>query len=80
MESSIITILSQEKNKMMKLEEITKELKVQDTTKLLAVIKNLEETGIIFRDKKGRYTLITNTNLKRGLIKITKKKGPIVIF
>ena len=31
MESSIITILSQEKNKMMKLEEITKELKVQDT-------------------------------------------------
>ena len=62
MESSIITILSQEKNKMMKLEEITKELKVQDTTKLLAVIKNLEETGIIFRDKKGRYTLITNTN------------------
>ena len=34
MESSIITILSQEKNKMMKLEEITKELKVQDTTKL----------------------------------------------
>ena len=47
MESSIITILSQEKNKMMKLEEITKELKVQDTTKLLAVIKNLEETGII---------------------------------
>ena len=65
---------------MMKLEEITKELKVQDTTKLLAVIKNLEETGIIFRDKKGRYTLITNTNLKRGLIKITKKKGPIVIF
>ena len=80
MESSIITILSQEKNKTMKLEEITKELKVQDTTKLLAVIKNLEETGIIFRDKKGRYTLITNTNLKRGLIKITKKKGPIVIF
>ena len=80
MESSIITILSQEKNKMMKLEEITKELKVQDTTKLLAIIKNLEETGIIFRDKKGRYTLITNTNLKRGLIKITKKKGPIVIF
>ena len=74
MESSIITILSQEKNKMMKLEEITKELKVQDTTKLLAVIKNLEETGIIFRDKKGRYTLITNTNLKRALIKITKKK------
>ena len=65
MESSIITILSQEKNKMMKLEEITKELKVQDTTKLLAVIKNLEETGIIFRDKKGRYTLITNTNLKK---------------
>lgn len=58
MESSIITILSQEKNKMMKLEEITKELKVQDTTKLLAVIKNLEETGIIFRDKKGRYTLL----------------------
>lgn len=76
MESSIITILSQEKNKMMKLEEITKELKVQDTTKLLAVIKNLEETGIIFRDKKGRYTLITNTNLKRGLIKITKKEIP----
>ena len=80
MESSIITILSKEKNKMMKLEEITKELKIQDTTKLFAVIKNLEETGIIFRDKKGRYTLITNTNLKRGLIKITKKKGPIVIF
>ena len=52
MESSIITILSQEKNKMMKLEEITKELKVQDTTKLLAVIKNLEETGIIFVIKK----------------------------
>ena len=61
MESSIITILSKEKNKMMKLEEITKELKVQDTTKLLAVIKNLEETGIIFRDKKGRYANSTSS-------------------
>ena len=55
MESSIITILSQEKNKMMKLEEITKELKVQDTTKLLAVIKNLEETGIIFQGGSDIY-------------------------
>lgn len=79
MESSIITLLSEDKNKMMRIEEISKILK-EPIEGLIKVLKSLEEIGIIFRDKKGRYTLITNTTLKRGIIKVTKKKGPIVIF
>lgn len=79
MESSIITILSQEKNKMMKLEEITKELKVQDTTKLLAVIKILKRQVLSFVIKRKIYPNYQYQFKKRSN-QDNQKKGPIVIF
>lgn len=80
MESSIITLLNMKKNKILRLEEIAKELLVEDIDRFNEAIKKLEEDGIIYRDKKGRYTLLSNTTLKKGKIKITKRKGPIVVF
>ena len=80
MESSIITLLSMKKNKIMRLEDISKELGVEDSERFNKAIKSLEEEGVIFRDKKGRYTMTSNTSLKKGKIKITKRKGPIVVF
>lgn len=68
------------KNKILRLEEIAKELLVEDIDRFNEAIKKLEEDGIIYRDKKGRYTLLSNTTLKKGKIKITKRKGPIVVF
>ena len=80
MESNIITLLNMKKNKILRLEEIAKELLVEDIDRFNEAIKKLEEDGIIYRDKKGRYTLLSNTTLKKGKIKITKRKGPIVVF
>ncbi len=80
MESSIVTLLSMKKNKIMKLEDISKALDTHDSKRFMMSIKVLEEEGIIFRDKKGKYTLTSNTTLKKGKIKVTKRKGPIVVF
>ena len=57
MESSIVTLLSMKKNKIMKLEDISKALDTHDSRRFMMSIKVLEEEGIIFRDKKGKYTL-----------------------
>ena len=65
MESSIVTLLSMKKNKIMKLEDISKALDTHDSKRFGAAIKVLEEEGIIFRDKKGKYTLTSNTTLKK---------------
>ena len=80
MESSIVTLLSMKKNRIMRLEDISKELDINDSERFMNAIKVLEEEGIIFRDKKGKYTLTSNTSLKKGKIKVTKRKGPIVVF
>ena len=77
MESSIVTLLSMKKNRIMRLEDISKELDINDSERFMNAIKVLEEEGIIFRDKKGKYTLTFNTSLKKGKIKVTKRKGPI---
>lgn len=57
MESSIVTLLSMKKNRIMRLEDISKELDINDSERFMNAIKVLEEEGIIFRDKKGKYTL-----------------------
>lgn len=79
MTSKIVHLLSKEKRTALKLEEITKELK-ENSDEVQKTLKSLEEDGIIFRDKKGKYTLVANTTLKKGIIKITKRKGPIVVL
>ncbi len=77
MESSIIALLG--KKKTLRLEEIEAYLK-EDGDKLSLAIMRLMEDGIIFRDKKGRYTLVANTTFQKGKIKVTKRRGPIVVL
>ena len=47
MESSIITLLNMKKNKILRLEEIAKELLVEDIDRFNEAIKKLEEEIII---------------------------------
>ena len=79
MESSIIELLSIKKSNNLKIEEISKLLgvKIED---VLDTINRMEEEGIIYRSKSDRYMLVANTTLKKGIIKVTKRKGPIVVL
>lgn len=79
MESSIIELLSIKKSNNLKIEEISKLLgvKIED---VLDTINRMEEEGIIYRSKSDRYMLVANTTLKKGIVKVTKRKGPIVVL
>ena len=77
MESKIINLLSIKSNISMSIEEIERNLEA-DRNSILKILKELEEYGTIYKSKKGRYSLVSRTTLKRGIVKITKRKGPIV--
>ena len=77
MESIIINLLSIKSNISMSIEEIERNLEVDKKT-LLKTLDALEEYGTIYKSKKGRYSLVSRTSLKVGLVKLTSRKGPIV--
>lgn len=79
MESKIIELLSNKVTGNLKVEEIAKRLGL-GKEEIIEPIKFLEESGTIFLDKGGRYGLVSRTSMKRGTIKITKRKGPIVVL
>lgn len=79
MEHEIIKLLSNKMSSNLRLEEIAKRLGVKKE-ELEEVIKALEEDGTIFLDKGGKYLLTSRTSMKRGTIKVTKRKGPIVVL
>ena len=79
MESSIIELLSIKKSNNLKIEEISKLLGVE-IEDVLDTINRMEEEGIIYRNKSDKYMLVANTTLKKGIIKVTKRKGPIVVL
>lgn len=79
MEHKIIELLNNKMTSNLKLEEIREHLKI-NKEELEKVLKFLEEEGTIFKDKSGRYILTSKTSLKRGTIKVTKRKGPIVVL
>ncbi len=79
MRKSIIELLESKKNNCLSMREISKELEI-DEEDLLDEINKLEEEGIIFHNKSGKYTLLTNTSLEKGIVKITKRRGAIVVL
>jgi len=79
MEHRIIELLSNKMTGNLRVEEIVNYLGVsKDEVK--DAIKFLEEDGTIFLDKSQRYCLTSKTSLKKGTVKVTKRKGPIVVL
>lgn len=79
MESEIIELLSIKKNNNLKVDEIASILgkdkeEVQNTLRLLG------KDGIVYKNNNDRYILVSNTSLKKGTIKITARKGAIVVL
>ena len=79
MRKSIIELLESKKNYCLSIREISKKLEI-DEEDLLEEINKLEEEGVIFHNKSDKYTLLSNTSLKKGIVKITKRRGAIVVL
>lgn len=79
MEHDIIELLNTKKGISLTLNEISSRLGVNDS-EILETINFLEENGIIFLNKSGKYALVANSSLRKGIIKVTKRKGPIVVL
>ena len=79
MEKKIIELLSNKKTGNLRVEEISRYLEISKD-ELMEVVKLLEEDGTIFLDKSNRYCLTSKTSLKKGTIKITRRKGAIVVL
>lgn len=79
MSSKIIELLSSRKNNNLTIEEIVEQLG-EDLEKVKGVLSFLETEGIVFLQSNGKYILTENTRLKKGIVKMTSSKGPIVVF
>lgn len=77
METKIINLLSIKKNISMGYEEIKKELDLSKE-ELEEALSNLERYGTIYQSKNGRYSLVSRTSLKKGIVKVTSRKKVIV--
>lgn len=78
MENKIRELLSIKKSNNLTLREISSYLEETEEL-LLEVIEKLEKQGIIYKNKSDKYMLVSSTNLVKGIVKITKRKGPIVV-
>ena len=78
MENAIIELLSNKKNNNLKVKEIAKILKISEED-VLSTLEVLTKEGIVYKNN-DRYMLVINTSLKKGTIKITSKRGIIVIL
>lgn len=76
MENQIIELLSSKKSNNLTLEEISASLG-EDKEYISKVLAFLEKEGIIFKQSNNRYILVQNTNLKKAIINLTTRKGPI---
>lgn len=77
METEIINLLSIKKNISMNYDEIRKELGISKED-LDEALSNLERYGTIYQSKNGRYSLVSRTSLKKGIVKVTSRKKVIV--
>lgn len=77
METKIINLLSIKKNISMNYDEIRKELDINKED-LNGALTNLERYGTIYQSKNGRYSLVSRTSLKKGIVKVTSRKKVIV--
>ena len=79
MEHNIIELLNNKMTSNLNLNDIARRLGVK-TEEIEDTIRFLEENGTIFLDKSGRYSLVSKSSLKKGIIKITSRKGAIVVL
>lgn len=79
MENNIIKLLSNKKNNNLRVEEIANILK-EDKEEVLTILRILSKEGIVYKNNNDRYILISNTSLRKGTIKVTSKKGIIVLL
>lgn len=79
MESEIIELLSIKKNNNLKVDEIASILE-KDKEEVQNTLRLLGKDGIIYKNNNDRYILVSNTSLKKGTIKITARKGAIVVL
>ena len=77
METKIINLLNIKKNISMNYDEIKKELDLSKED-LEEALSNLEKYGTIYQSKNGRYSLVSRTSLKKGIVKVTSRKKVIV--
>lgn len=78
MENKIITLLNSKITSNLTIEEIAIKLGYSKD-EIINTIRFLEDEGTIFLDRNGRYSLLSKTSLKKGIVKVTKRKGPIVV-
>ena len=79
MESKIIELLSIKKNNNLGVKEIASLLN-EDKEEVLNTLRLLGKEGIVYKNNQDKYTLLSNTSLKKGTIKITSRKGAIVVL
>lgn len=79
MESEIIELLSIKKNNNLKVDEIASILG-KDKEEIQNTLRLLGKDGIVYKNNNDRYILVSNTSLKKGTIKITARKGAIVVL
>ena len=79
MENKIIDLLKLKKNINMSYEEIRKELNISND-ELNKALSKLEKNGTIFKNKSNKYSLVSRTSLKLGVVQMGKKRRPVVVI
>lgn len=79
MEGKIIELLSIKKNNNLGVKEIASILG-EDKEEIHNILRRLGKEGIVYKNNNDRYILVSNTSLKKGTIKITARKGAIVVL
>lgn len=79
MEHQVIKILNNKMTSNLSLNDLSKIIGTHES-ELVDTIKFLLEDGTIYKDKKGKYGLVSKSSLKVGTVKVTKRKGAIVVF
>lgn len=79
MEKEIIDLLNRKNNFNMSFDDILRSLNIDDNA-LREKLEELEKSGIIYKNKSNRYNLTSRTSLKKGIVKITKRKGAIIVL
>ena len=75
MKEKILEVLNNS-NKALTYEEVDNKLgisNIEDTKTLIDTLKELEESGDIYKSNKNRYMIFEHGPLKKGIINITKK-------
>lgn len=79
LEHKIIELLEHNKGNGLALGDISSRLNIAKY-EICETLKFLEESGLIFLSRNKKYFLVSVSSLRKGIIKITRRKGPIVVL